>query len=84
MRKFDMTLEQYDAMLEAQGGGCGAFLCFRCDNALADFQEDTDLLHQAISYLSDRAHPRGGRGDRAGPGPGAQPASRVTAATAAS
>ena len=75
MRKFGMTLEQYDAMLEAQGGGCAicsrapkeialhvdhdhstgrvrSLLCFRCNNALADFQEDAALLDKAISYLS--------------------------------
>lgn len=63
-RKFGMTIEQYDEMLAAQGGGCficgrppredmslhvdhdhstGAvrgILCFRCNNALADFGED--------------------------------------------
>jgi hypothetical protein len=26
-------------------------LCFRCNNALADFQEDTALLGRAIDYL---------------------------------
>ncbi len=75
-RKFGLTLEQYDAMLEAQGGGCficgrppredislhvdhdhstgkvRGILCFRCNNALADFQEDTALLHKAVAYLT--------------------------------
>ncbi len=76
MRKYGMTIEQYDAMLEAQGGGCyicgrpprddislhvdhdhstgeiRGILCFRCNNALADFQEDTGLLRNAIGYLA--------------------------------
>ena len=76
MRKYGMSIEQYDAMLEAQGGGCyicgraprddislhvdhdhstgevRGILCFRCNNALADFQEDTRLLRNAIGYLA--------------------------------
>ena len=76
MRKFGITLQEYDAMLEAQGGGCficgrppredislhvdhnhstgkvRGILCFRCNNALADFQEDTQLLRRAIDYLA--------------------------------
>lgn len=79
-RKYGMTVEQYDAMLEAQGGGCficgrapredislhvdhdhstgavRAILCFRCNNALADFQEDPKLLRKAAIYL-DRHTP---------------------------
>jgi hypothetical protein len=71
-----MTIEQYDAMLEAQGGGCficgrpprddislhvdhdhstgkiRGILCFCCNNALADFQEDPSLLRKAVEYLS--------------------------------
>ena len=80
MRKFGMTIEQYDAMLEAQSGGCfvcsrspredislhvdhdhstgkvRGILCFRCNNALADFQEDPELLRKAASYLSWHAN----------------------------
>jgi len=80
MRKYGMTIEQYDAMLEAQGGGCficgraprgdislhvdhdhssGAIrgiLCFRCNNALADFQEDVQLLARAAAYLDRHTH----------------------------
>jgi hypothetical protein len=76
MRKYGMTIEQYDAMLEAQGGGCficgrsprddislhvdhdhstgkvRGILCFRCNNALADFNEDATVLQKAIGYLS--------------------------------
>jgi hypothetical protein len=76
MRKFGMTIEQYEAMLEAQGGGCficgrpprvdislhvdhdhstgkvRGILCFRCNNARADFQENTQLLRKAIGYLA--------------------------------
>lgn len=79
MRKFGMTIEQYDAMLEAQGGGCficgrppredislhidhdhstgmvRGLLCFRCNNAIADFNEDPTVLRKAIRYLSVHA-----------------------------
>ncbi len=75
-RKYGMTIEQYDAMLEAQGGGCficgrpprddislhvdhdhstgkvRGILCFCCNNALADFQEDPVLLGRAAEYLA--------------------------------
>ena len=75
-RKYGMTIEQYDAMLLAQGGGCficgrppredislhvdhdhstgkvRGILCFCCNNALADFQEDADLLKKAVAYLT--------------------------------
>jgi hypothetical protein len=76
MRKYGMTIEQYDAMLEAQGGGCficgrppredislhvdhdhltgkvRGILCFCCNNALADFQDDPSLLRKAASYVA--------------------------------
>jgi hypothetical protein len=79
-RKYGMTIEQYDAMLAAQGGGCficgrlprqdislhvdhdhstGAIrgiLCFCCNNALADFQEDRLLLQKAAEYLDRQDH----------------------------
>jgi hypothetical protein len=75
-RKFGMTIEQYDAMLETQGGGCcicgrpprddislhvdhdhssgtvRGILCFCCNNALADFQENPTLLVKAASYVT--------------------------------
>lgn len=74
MRKFGMTLDEYDVMLDAQNGGCAictrapeetslhvdhdhstgrirALLCFQCNNALADFREDPDLLRNAVTYL---------------------------------
>jgi hypothetical protein len=74
-RKFGLTLEQYDAMLAGQGGGCGicgkrprpdislhvdhdhstgkirGLLCFTCNNALGDFEDDATLLRSAIAYV---------------------------------
>lgn len=79
MRKYGMTIERYDAMLEAQGGGCficgrppredislhvdhdhctgkvRGILCFCCNNALADFQDDPALLRKAACYVSTNA-----------------------------
>ena len=78
-RKYGMTIEQYDAMLEAQGGGCficgrppredislhvdhdhstgkvRGILCFCCNNALADFQDDPALLRKAASYVTSNS-----------------------------
>jgi len=80
MRKYGITVEQYDAMLEEQDGGCficgrlprpdislhvdhdhstgqvRGILCFCCNNAVADFQENPALLGKAASYLSRYAH----------------------------
>ena len=78
-RKFGMTIEQYEVMLAAQGGGCficgrapredislhvdhdhstgrvRGILCFCCNNALADFQDDPALLRKAASYVSSNS-----------------------------
>jgi 5-methylcytosine-specific restriction endonuclease McrA len=75
-RKYGMTLEQYQAMLDSQGGGClicgrpprddislhvdhdhstgnvRGILCFCCNNALADFQDNPELLRKAASYVT--------------------------------
>jgi hypothetical protein len=80
-RKFGITMEQYNAMLEAQGGGCficgrppredislhvdhnhstgkvRGILCFRCNNSLADLQEDPALLMKAAGYVAWHADP---------------------------
>lgn len=77
-RKFGITIEDYAAMLEAQGGGCAicgrpepeggslhvdhdhvtgrvrGLLCFRCNGALGNLDEDVDRLADAMAYL-DRA-----------------------------
>ena len=74
-RKFGITIEQYDAMFEEQGGVCficrrpptegislhvdhyhatgrnRGLLCFRCNNALGDLDDDPDLLRTAADYL---------------------------------
>jgi hypothetical protein len=74
-RKYGITLEEYDAMLAAQGGVCAIcgrqptdgislhvdhdhvsgrrrkLLCFKCNNALGDFDDDPDLLRTAMAYL---------------------------------
>lgn len=74
-RKFGITSEQYEQMLEEQGGVCalcrrtprhdislhvdhdhttGAnrkLLCFRCNNALGDLDDDPALLRAAADYL---------------------------------
>ncbi len=80
MRKYGITIGQYNSMLEEQGGGCficgrlprpdislhvdhdhstgqvRGILCFCCNNALADFQENPALLGKAAGYLSHHAH----------------------------
>ena len=74
-KKYDLTVEQYDAMLAAQGGVCAicgrpprddislhvdhdhatgqirGLSCFRCNNALGDFDDDPKLLDAASAYL---------------------------------
>jgi hypothetical protein len=74
-RKYGITPEDYDRMLEAQGGVCGicerlpredisfhvdhdhetgeirGLLCFRCNNALGDFEDDIDRMRKALRYV---------------------------------
>jgi hypothetical protein len=75
-RKYGLSLEEYEAMLTSQGGGCAicaapprdcfplhvdhdhstgrtrGLLCFTCNNALGDFNDDPDLLHAALCYVA--------------------------------
>lgn len=75
LRKYGLSLEQYDDLLATQGGVCaickrppqGTFslhvdhdhrtgrvrglLCFRCNNALGDLDDDPSLLRAALRYL---------------------------------
>jgi hypothetical protein len=74
-RTYGLTVEQYRAMLETQGGVCAickqprpenrtlhvdhdhgtgeirGLLCFRCNNALGDFEEQYQLFQRAANYL---------------------------------
>jgi hypothetical protein len=73
-RKYGISIEQYEVMLDAQEGTCAickrlpgdislhvdhdhssgairGLLCFPCNNALADFREDRQLLSEAADYL---------------------------------
>ncbi len=74
-RKYGIPLEQYEEMLETQGGVCAickkprpdertlhvdhdhvtgkirGLPCFRCNNALGDFEEEYDLFVSAAEYL---------------------------------
>lgn len=77
-RKYGITPEEYDRLLDDQGGGCAicgrpprddialhvdhehttgrirGLLCFRCNNALGDFDDDHDRLVAALVYLGPR------------------------------
>ena len=75
LRKFGMTLAQYEQLFAAQGGVCAlcgkpptpgislhvdhdhstgilrGLLCFKCNNALGDYDDDPERLRAAASYL---------------------------------
>lgn len=75
-RKYGITLQDYERMLDEQGGCCAicrrppregatlhvdhehdtervrGLLCFTCNNALGDFEDDPAALRAALSYLA--------------------------------
>jgi len=71
-RTYGLTLEDFDAMLAAQGGGCAicgkpdvdhidhdhrtgqvrGILCFRCNVAIGQMDDDCDRLAAAMAYLA--------------------------------
>ena len=74
-RKYGISIEQFEMMLEEQCGVCAicgkprpeertlhidhdhktgeirGLLCFRCNNALGDFEEEYELFQKAADYL---------------------------------
>lgn len=78
-RTYGITLDEYDALLAAQGGVCAicerpprddislhldhdhttgeqrGLLCFKCNNALGDFDDDAERLLRAYVYLTKLA-----------------------------
>jgi hypothetical protein len=76
MRKYGVTVDEYDELLAAQGGVCAicgrpprddislhldhdhttgerrGLLCFKCNNALGDFDDDPERLLRAYVYLT--------------------------------
>jgi hypothetical protein len=71
-KKYGMSLEDFDTMLWDQNGRCpicaremeephvhaSSLLCDTCYAGLGQFQESTDLLFRAISYLDSYKVPR--------------------------
>jgi hypothetical protein len=71
-RKYGITLEDFEALLAAQGGGCAicgregvdhvdhdhrtgrvrGILCFRCNVALGQLDDDPERLLAALTYIS--------------------------------
>jgi hypothetical protein len=71
-RKYGLTLEDFDAMLESQGGGCAicgrpdadnvdhdhetgrvrGILCWNCNVAIGQFEDDADRVVMAAAYLA--------------------------------
>ena len=88
VKTYGITVDEYDALLAAQGGVCAicrcppredvslhldhdhatgerrGLLCFKCNNALGDFDDDPERLLRAYVYLTPSLWTFEGAGNR--------------------